>query len=192
MKRKLFGGLVLIGMLGLMSNPFTNDEYTKLRKDIVQTPIVQKSNISNRKINPNEFKISPVQEYNSIEKFVFAKNYENIVRGTVLEGSSDEIWREGIKEQIDPYFIGGVMLYETGKGKSSLVKRSNNVGGLGGAGNYMNFEDVGESVHFLANLIQEKYFQHGKDTITKVGSKYCPGCSEWPHAVADYMEELSR
>jgi len=119
----------------------------------------------------------------------FYTYYEDIVRGTKLEGSSGVIWELGIKNMIDPYFIASVILLETGNGRSKLLKAFNNVAGLKRRNRYMRFDDISDSIRFLFTTIRTHYVDKGLATPKMINRKYSAD-RKWAYKVARVMKQL--
>lgn len=77
--------------------------------------------------------------------------------------------------------------HETGNWTSKAFKNKNNFGGVmcnSGLKNYSTYE---EGLTGFVNLLKNRYFDKGLDTIEKIGAVYCPvGASNDPTGVNQY------
>ncbi len=80
---------------------------------------------------------------------------------------------------------------ESGRGISGLALNKNNVGGLGGPGNWKSFESVEDCIDYMGNLLSKRY-DMGYTTLEKLGrsGKYCAR-NEAPKWVRDNNSYIS-
>jgi len=189
----VIGSIILAGSALHESSPPDNKNSSL---DRAKTPLTVEYNLllqtkseSDNK-SQEELTKKTVKGVISEDYFLFRKNYEAKVSDTVLEGSATTVWKKSIEYQIDPYFTAGVIFLETAYGKSSLVKRANNVGGLTGKNGYMKFRSVEESVDYLCSLLNKNYINKGLDTPIEINRKYCPDDKKWSVKVASIMKKM--
>lgn len=80
--------------------------------------------------------------------------------------------------------IVAISKHETGNWTSRAFKNKNNFGGVmcnTGLKQYSSFE---EGLNGFVNLLKNRYFNRGLDTVDKIGAVYCPvGASNDPHGL---------
>lgn len=70
--------------------------------------------------------------------------------------------------------VVSISAHETGYWKSKLFKNKNNFGGITSKGGFKKYDTFEEGLEGLVNLLQKYYFGQGRNTIEKIGAKYCP------------------
>jgi len=125
------------------------------------------------------------------------------VLGGKLAGKEDAFIEAGIRHDVDPKLLMAMSMFETGNGKSHMVRTKNNVGGLTEPGNpntYRTFASLDDSIETMARTVRRGYIDKGLTTIAQIGARYAPpGASndpnrtnaEWPNAVAANYQKLS-
>ena len=74
--------------------------------------------------------------------------------------------------------------HETGKWTSNAFKNKNNFGGIMGANGLKIYNTYNDGLTGYLNLLKNRYFDKGLDTIEKIGAVYCPvGASNDPTGV---------
>jgi hypothetical protein len=83
--------------------------------------------------------------------------------------------------------VVSISKHETGNWTSNAFKNKNNFGGVmcnSGLKKYATFED---GLNGFVNLLKNRYFNRGLDTIEKIGAVYCPvGATNDPTGVNQY------
>jgi hypothetical protein len=64
--------------------------------------------------------------------------------------------------------------HETGKWTSNAFKNKNNFGGVMKKGSLANYKTQEEGLDAFITLLKNYYFGQGRNTIKKIGEKYCP------------------
>lgn len=88
--------------------------------------------------------------------------------------------------------------HETGKWTSKAFKNKNNFGGVMKNGSLANYKTQDEGLDAFITLLKKYYFGEGRNTIEKIGEKYCPVGAEndpnnlnknWIPKVTHYYEQ---
>lgn len=97
--------------------------------------------------------------------------------GGKLKNKGKVFWYAAQFYDIDPIQQVAIVIHETGNGTSNAIKDKNNVGGImadANKGILKYFKSVDRSIIEMARLLRHNYYDEGKDTIKKIGPKYCP------------------
>ena len=76
--------------------------------------------------------------------------------------------------------------HETGNWTSYNFKNKNNLGGLynGSKGTFYSYESLESGIEAFVNLLKNRYFGKGLNTIEEIGNVYCPvGASNDPNGL---------
>jgi hypothetical protein len=113
-----------------------------------------------------------------------------------LSGQGETIINAGKMYGVDPAFLAGVMMHETGNGSTLSY---NNPGGLMQAGGGLQrFNSLSEGIEATAKLMQY-WYKHGRTTISQMGNTWAPigagndpnGLNKnWVPGVINYMKQL--
>ena len=149
-------------------------------KTLTYTDVMKKTDFSD--INPEIFA-------KAFDKAVARRRYKNIP--SKLQNMAPEFLAQAKQNQVNPFLITGITLWESGRGTSSLAREKNNIAALGGPGKWKSFSSVPDCIAYLANLMHD-YIQNGKTTLTTIGASYCPGCTTWPSNIGTVSKEVYR
>lgn len=120
----------------------------------------------------------------------------------VLSGLGSLYIKTGKKYGIDPAFLAGLSIIESGNGDSGLARAPfNNIGGITcgsatncgflGDRNWRKFGSVEESLEFKASLLKRSYVDLGLVTMEQIRNKYAPlqdGNATWLSGIASVMK----
>lgn len=87
------------------------------------------------------------------------------------------------------YVLLAISKHETGSWTSTLFVKHNNFGGLynGAKGQFYSYSTQEEGLNAFVNLLKNRYYGQGLDTIQKIGSVYCPvGAGNDPQGLNQY------
>lgn len=109
----------------------------------------------------------------------------------VLAGKGEVFLEAERRYGVNAAFLIAICKLESGNGKSRLAKQQNNVGGMGGQGNFKTYASVDDCIFDIAkNISQGKYyFRQGKKTIAQIGPTYCD--SRWASQVSGIMNQIA-
>ena len=118
----------------------------------------------------------------------------------VLEGQGQAFIDAQNKYGISASVLVGITMFETGKGKSSIAKTHNNVGGvrISGSKDWKRFDSVSDCIMEMARFLKAGYAENSGRPLTKlyqVNGKYCPASdtgqnANWAKNVDAYASEL--
>lgn len=117
-----------------------------------------------------------------------------------LKGKGSLIIAECRSHKIDPLFVSGVLIHESGNGSSRYSKSYNNVAGIMKGKKPVQFKSVDDCIRYQIKLLSGKgYAGGGKQTIASIQAKYCPikatndpkGLNKyWQTGVLRWMKEI--
>lgn len=92
---------------------------------------------------------------------------------------------------VNAAFLIAICKLESGNGTSRLARCQNNVGGIGGQGNFKTYDSVDDCIFAMAKMFAQGkyYFTQGKNTIAQIGPTYCD--SRWSGQVSNIMSQIA-
>ncbi len=130
----------------------------------------------------------------SLEKIIYKMN--KYFKETPLEGYEESIVNTSVKNGINPYLIGAIVLESTGcKYNCSVIfNECHNTYGVKGkpgcfGGSYRVFNSVEDSVKDLVKEIKNKFSEEENQVPNKMFDKYGKNAI-WAFKVSKYMDEL--
>jgi predicted metal-dependent phosphoesterase TrpH len=129
---------------------------------------------------------------------VFGKNFtvpvEKIVEETknTCQLSTEiecQIYNKAIEKELtheQAILLVAISKHETGNWTSYNFKNKNNLGGLynGSKGTFYSYESLESGIEAFVNLLKNRYFGKGLNTIEEIGNVYCPvGVSNDPNGL---------
>ena len=125
-------------------------------------------------------KVETIEETETIEE---VKN-ENICFLTDIECKIyNKALEKGMTEN-QAYLLLAISKHETANWTSQVFKNKNNLGGLynGSQNTFYSYDNLDSGVEAFVNLLQNRYFNKGLNTIEDIGNVYCPvGASNDPN-----------
>ena len=116
-------------------------------------------------------RLKVIANFNDIEKKIYNKSIEN------------ELTHE------QAVLVVAISKHETGNWTSYNFKEKNNLGGLynGSKGTFYSYESLESGIEAFVNLLKNRYFGKGLNTIEEIGNIYCPvGASNDPNGLNQY------
>jgi len=106
-----------------------------------------------------------------------------------LAGYGEVIATLSLERNVDPVVATSIILVETGcKWKcSSLVRNSNNVGGMRGRNGYMKFDTLDEGLKAFVGNLAKNYYEKGLTTPELMNKKYAEN-PNWHKDVNYYVK----
>ena len=118
------------------------------------------------------------EEKQEKKEIVFNTEIENKIYKKALENGM-------LKEQA--FLILAISKHETGKWQSNAFKTKNNLGGIMCNSGLKQYKTQDEGVDAFVNLLKNRYFNKGLDSVEKIGDVYCPiGADNDPYNVNQY------
>jgi len=125
--------------------------------------------------------------FNPFEKSnLTVEQYNNILRGTGLEGAGVSFYTMEQKYNVNGMFAVSVAFLESGLGRHKA--NTNNFFGMRGNNGWMAFDSVDANIQYFGKLMNSNLYK-GKG-ILQIGKVYCPGTYEdWASKVTSIMKK---
>lgn len=100
-----------------------------------------------------------------------------------------QIYNKAIEKELtheQAILLVAISKHETGNWTSYNFKNKNNLGGLynGSKGTFYSYESLESGIEAFVNLLKNRYFGRGLNTIEEIGNVYCPvGASNDPNGL---------
>lgn len=141
------------------------------------------------------FTFAPTVHAEELTRGIMSRSYASreqiskVTTGTRLEGFEDQILCTEYTYGVNAIYILAVAKVETGFGAAGVGRsHKNNLFGITGGGGYAYYESPIKSVEAFGELMSEKYFPNGYDTLSKIGPKYCN--SAWSLKVEEEINTI--
>ena len=120
----------------------------------------------------------------------------NMLEGSALQTLSRAYYYYEKEYNVNAIFLMALNSEESGHGRSSLAITHNNLGGVKQGNSWRYFNDWGESLQYIANLIDTMYLTPGGsyyygESIWNVNTKYCEG-TQWATNLINIANGLIR
>lgn len=117
-----------------------------------------------------------------------------MLEGSALQTLSRAYYYAEKEYNVNVIFLMALNSEESGHGRSSLAQSHNNIGGVKNGSSWRYFNDWGESLNYIANLIDKYYLTEGGDyyngpSIWNVNVKYCEGTT-WADNLNNIVNDL--
>lgn len=163
---------------------------------------------------PHEVYIEPVYVESSYEEVYYGEPHYNpnnlrelsnlseaqiyqMLEGSALQSLSRAYYYAEKEYNVNAIFLMALNSEESGHGRSYLAMSHNNLGGVKGMdGNWAYFSDWGESLSYIANLIDTMYLTegaayHNGTSIWAVNVRYCEE-DTWAGNINEIVNDLMR
>lgn len=109
----------------------------------------------------------------------------------VLAGKGEVFLEAERRYGVNALFLVAIAREESANGTSRLARQQNNVGGIGGQGNFKTYASIDDGIFAIAkNISQGKYFfKEGRKTIAAISERYCN--STWATHVNNLMNQMA-
>ena len=193
-KKLIFVILLLFNLIFIFginyANKLMQENNFMIYLDKEDKPIVDDQKEENIHANDTEFNGESIE--------VIGKKINKVFEKTSLEGYGEYVSKTSIKNGVNPYLIGGIILESTNcKNECSvLFKQCNNVFEAKGnpgcfGGTYKEYDKLEDSINDLVISISKKYGETEQQAPYKMYGSYDKNTS-WAYKVNKYMETLKR
>lgn len=116
-------------------------------------------------------KVETTEEVEEVKKEKVAYNFNNEIESKIFNKSVES----GLTEK-QAFLLVAISKHETGNWTSKLFKENNNFGGLYNSKEekFYSYNSFEEGLNAFVNLLKNRYFGKGLNTIEEIGSVYCP------------------
>ena len=110
-----------------------------------------------------------------------------------LSGKGELIASYSLSKGVDPYVATAIMIHETGRGTSKMIKTCNNVAGQKGSpscmGAYKGYPTIDDGIRGAIDNLYKNYYSVGLNSVEKIGPKYAEG-STWISKINNYIAKI--
>lgn len=146
--------------------------------------------INTKVLATNVSEIALVESVEIVETTEIIKETKNTCQlSTEIEC---QIYNKAIEKELtheQAILLVAISKHETGNWTSYNFKNKNNLGGLynGSKGTFYSYESLESGIEAFVNLLKNRYFGKGLNTIEEIGNVYCPvGASNDPNGLNQY------
>lgn len=162
-----------------------NPPYEVYKEPVTQESVAQESVDGIPHYNPNN-----LRELSNLSESQIYKMLE----GSALQTLSRAYFYAEKEYNVNAIFLMALNSEESGHGRSPLAQSHNNIGGVKDGNSWRYFNDWGESLNYIANLIDKNYLTEGGDyyngpSIWDVNVKYCEGTT-WSGNLNNVVNDL--
>ena len=186
-----------ISTLSISNSVFALKEESSENKNV--ETITNSSNIRKMSaVEQEEREVAPskllrVEVYDGLTMEELAARLNRNLGNAALAGKGDLIASYCLSKGVDPYVATAIMIHETGRGTSTMVRTCNNVAGQKGSpscmGSYKGYDTIDDGIRGAIDNLYRNYYRVGLDTVEKIGPKYAEG-SEWPSKINGYISRI--
>ena len=124
--------------------------------------------------------------------------FERTFAGTPLAGQNDNIIRIAQGNGVSPKLMKSIIAYETGRGRSRMLREFNNPAGIAGHGGYRKFPTLEAGLEEAGRVIGNNWRRSG-GSLARLGAIYAPPGAgndprgtnrEWPAMIMRFMQSL--
>lgn len=158
-----------------------NAERTSLEKQIASGNILPTGMVSGGGTSGVGYRtVSATSDVRTISN-ITASQLDAMLQGR-LEGYGSALISVGTKYGIDPLFLAGIAMHETGRGTSpALINKNNAFGEMSRSGGLRTFSSILESIESAGSFLKRLYIDQGLITPAQIQPKYAPeGASNDP------------
>ena len=183
-----------VSTLSISNSVFTLKEESSSTEAVTNNSNIRKMSAvvqEERNIAPS--KLLRVEVYDGLTMEELAARLNRNLGNAVLAGKGELIANYCLSKGVDPYVATAIMIHETGRGTSTMVRTCNNVAGQKGSpscmGAYKGYDTIDDGIRGAIDNLYRNYYAVGLDTVEKMGPKYAEG-SEWPSKINGYVAKI--
>lgn len=183
-----------VSTLSISNSVFTLKEESTSTEAVTNNSNIRKMSAvvqEERDIAPS--KLLRVEVYDGLTIEELSARLNRNLGNAALAGKGDLIANYCLSKGVDPYVATAIMIHETGRGTSTMVRTCNNVAGQKGSpscmGAYKGYDTIDDGIRGAIDNLYRNYYAVGLDTVEKMGPKYAEG-SEWPSKINGYVAKI--
>lgn len=165
-------------------NSNTTTEKSDIRK---MSTVVQEE----REIAPS--KLLRVEVYDGLTLEELSAKLNRNLGNAALAGKGELVASYCLSKGVDPYVATAIMIHETGRGTSAMIRTCNNVAGQKGSpscmGAYKGYDTIDDGIRGAIDNLYRNYYAVGLDTVEKIGPRYAES-NTWVSKINDYISKI--
>lgn len=144
-----------------------------------------------REIAPS--KLLRVEVYDGLTMEELAARLNRNLGNAALAGKGELIASYCLSKGVDPYVATAIMIHETGRGTSTMIRTCNNVAGQKGSpscmGAYKGYPTIDDGIRGAIDNLYRNYYAVGLNTVEKIGPRYAES-NTWVSKINNYIAKI--
>lgn len=144
-----------------------------------------------REIAPS--KLLRVEVYDGLTMEELAARLNRNLGNAALAGKGELVASYCLSKGVDPYVATAIMIHETGRGTSTMIRTCNNVAGQKGSpscmGAYKGYDTIDDGIRGAIDNLYRNYYAVGLNTVEKIGPKYAES-NTWVSKINNYIAKI--
>ena len=144
-----------------------------------------------REIAPS--KLLRVEVYDGLTMEELAARLNRNLGNAALAGKGELIASYSLSKGVDPYVATAIMIHETGRGTSTMIRTCNNVAGQKGSpscmGAYKGYPTIDDGIRGAIDNLYRNYYAVGLNTVEKIGPRYAES-NTWVSKINNYIAKI--
>ena len=186
-----------ISTLSISNSVFALKEESSENKNV--ETITNSSNIrkmstvvqEEREIAPS--KLLRVEVYDGLTMEELAARLNRNLGNAALAGKGELVASYSLSKGVDPYVATAIMIHETGRGTSTMIRTCNNVAGQKGSpscmGAYKGYPTIDDGIRGAIDNLYRNYYAVGLNTVEKIGPRYAES-NTWVSKINNYIAKI--
>lgn len=144
-----------------------------------------------REIAPS--KLLRVEVYDGLTMEELAARLNRNLGNAALAGKGELVASYSLSKGVDPYVATAIMIHETGRGTSTMIRTCNNVAGQKGSpscmGAYKGYPTIDDGIRGAIDNLYRNYYAVGLNTVEKIGPRYAES-NTWVSKINNYIAKI--
>lgn len=144
-----------------------------------------------REIAPS--KLLRVEVYDGLTMEELAARLNRNLGNAALAGKGELVASYCLSKGVDPYVATAIMIHETGRGTSTMIRTCNNVAGQKGSpscmGAYKGYPTIDDGIRGAIDNLYRNYYAVGLNTVEKIGPRYAES-NTWVSKINNYIAKI--
>lgn len=138
-------------------------------------------------------KILRVEVYDGLTMEELAARLNRNLGNAALAGKGELIASYCLSKGVDPYVATAIMIHETGRGTSTMIRTCNNVAGQKGSpscmGAYKGYATIDDGIRGAIDNLYRNYYAVGLNTVEKIGPRYAES-NTWVPKINSFIAKI--
>ena len=144
-----------------------------------------------REVAPS--KLLRIEVYDGLTMEELAAKLNRNLGNAALAGKGELVASYSLSKGVDPYVATAIMIHETGRGTSRMIRTCNNVAGQKGTpscmGSYKGYDTIDDGIRGAIDNLYRNYYAVGLNTVEKIGPKYAES-NTWVSKINNYIAKI--
>ena len=144
-----------------------------------------------REVAPS--KLLRIEVYDGLTMEELAAKLNRNLGNAALAGKGELVASYSLSKGVDPYVATAIMIHETGRGTSTMIRTCNNVAGQKGSpscmGAYKGYDTIDDGIRGAIDNLYRNYYAVGLNTVEKIGPKYAES-NTWVSKINNYIAKI--